>query len=97
MGKSRNEKKAIKKTKTDFKNIIPTELTNTPTIQLIGDKELTLDGCRGIVEYTDYSIKIKASCGVISVFGQRLNIKYLSVNSVVIEGRISSLEFIGER
>ena len=92
-----NSKKSIKQSVEELRNILPAEFTNMPTIQLIGSRELTLDGCKGIAEYTDNAIKIKTTCGVISVSGYCLNIKYLSVNSVVIEGKIQCVEFCGRR
>ena len=95
MGKS--SKKSIKQSVGELKNILPAEFTGMPTIQLIGSREFTLDGCKGIAEYSDYAIKIRTSCGVVCICGHRLNIRYLSINSVVVEGRISSVEFLDRR
>ena len=95
MGKS--SKKSLKQSVGELKNILPAEFTNMPAIQLIGSRELTLDGCKGIAEYSDYAIKIKTSCGAVTVSGHCLNIKYLSVNSVVIEGKIRCVEFCDRR
>ncbi len=97
MGKSSSEKKSVRQNISDIRNILPAELTHIPTLQIIGSRELTLDGCKGIAEYSDYAVMIKTACGLISVSGQKLNIKYLSVNSVVIEGKISGIEFIERR
>ena len=92
-----NSKKSIRQSVGEIRNILPAEFTNMPTIQLIGSRELTLDGCKGIAEYSDYTIKIKTTCGVVSVSGYCLNIKYLSMSSVVIEGKIQCVEFCGRR
>ena len=92
-----NNKKSVRQSVNELKDILPAEFTNMPTIQLIGSRELTLDGCKGIAEYSDYAVKLKTTCGLISVSGHCLNIKYLSVSSVVIEGKIVCVEFCGRR
>ena len=94
MGKNSNEKKSVIQSVGELRNIFPPELTNASTLQVVGSRELTIDGCRGIVEYSDYSIKIKTTDGTVMIEGHSLNIKYLSVSSVVIEGRITGIDFL---
>ncbi len=90
MGKNSKNKKTLGQS---MGSLFPPELTNASAVQIIGGKELTLDGCRGILEYSDFSVKIRTTDGAVTISGQNLNIKYISVNSVVIEGGITCVEF----
>lgn len=93
MGKDSKERKSVIQSVGELKNILPPEFTGASTMQICGNREITLDGCKGIVEYSDFEIKIKTLNGGVSIFGRDLNIKYLSVNSVVVEGKIKAVEF----
>lgn len=97
MNKNQNEKQSLKKSVCDLKNKLPLELTNGAVIEICSDRQITIDGCKGISEYSDFTIKIKTSNGLIAVSGRYLTIKYLSVSSVVIEGKILNVEFIDWR
>lgn len=90
MGKN---KKDFRQSMCDLKNKLPLELTNSSVMEICSDRQITIDGCKGIVEYSDFMVRIKTSGGVVSICGRRLNIKYLSINSVVIEGKLLKLEF----
>ena len=67
--------------------------SNPPMMQLIGSKELTIDGCKGIDEYSENRIRVKTACGIVIVSGFDLNIKYMSVSAMVIEGTIAEIKF----
>lgn len=90
MGKN---KKDLRQSMCDLKNKLPLELTNASVMEICSDRQITIDGCKGIVEYSDFMVKIKTAGGIVSIGGRYLNIKYLSVNSVVIEGKLLSVEF----
>lgn len=77
-----------------IRDCLPSELDSGPMMEVCSNREITIDGCRGITEYSEYTIKISTSHGVIAIEGKKLNIKYLSVSSVVIEGIIKGIEFV---
>ena len=66
---------------------------NPPIMQVVGSKELTIDGCKGIVEYSENIIKVKTACGIVIVNGFDLNIRYMSVSAMIIEGAIAEIKF----
>ena len=66
-------------------------------VKIIGNKELTIDGFKGIVEYSENIIKVKTACGIVAVSGFDLNIKYLSVTAMVIEGAITDISYEDKR
>ena len=74
------------------RDIMPSEFTSTPVIQLVGNKRLTVEGCKGIEEYSDIVIKVKTADGTAAAYGSGLNIKFLSTTAVIVEGRINRVE-----
>ena len=81
--------------KKDFERFFPTDLTsNLPLIEMTGNKEITVEGCTGVLKYENENIKINTKSMVISVSGRGLKLKYLSSSSLVIEGTVLKIEFI---
>lgn len=58
------------------------------------NREAVIEGCNAIEEYDENVVKIKVPKMGISFFGKNLEIKCMSSDSLVIEGVISSIEFI---
>ena len=65
----------------------------TPQIEMLSNKELNLDGCKGIIEYNDVYIRIKVSGGEITVTGDALNIPVFEGAAITVSGKIKSVEF----
>ena len=97
MRKKTNNQSSAEQKNDKSKRFFSPEVLSSPCIQIIGNRELTLDGFKGIAEYTNNDIKIKTACGIICISGNNLNIKYLSITAVVIEGNISCIEFLDKR
>lgn len=77
-----------------MKNIIPNEaLPNTAHIEILGNKECIIDGCKGIIEYNDTYIKLNIGAQLITFTGQDLSISSLNYENAVIEGSIMKIEF----
>lgn len=76
-----------------LRDAVPYDFTNRPVTELQSNRRLTIEGCRGIAEYTDVSIKIKTSDGTAAVYGRGLNITYLSTTAIIVEGYINRIEF----
>lgn len=62
-----------------------------PHIELQGDAELALDGCKGILEYTEESIRLHAGVLLLSVGGSNLCIRMYSEAQTVITGDIRQI------
>ena len=84
-----NEKKS-KKLPSFYKDIINV----SPYLQFTSNREVTLDGCKGILEYRSEVIRVNTNKMVVAFNGRGLNIKCLTNTSVVITGYITSDEFI---
>lgn len=72
----------------------PNMLLNIPYIELCGNRQATIEGSKGILEYTQEAIRINTGGMVISFCGRGMNIKCLNVNALVVEGYFTSVEFL---
>jgi sporulation protein YqfC len=72
----------------------PSAMSGVPQIELGGNREAVIDGCQGILEYSEDSIKLAAGKLNMLFTGRGLQIKVLTHDSAVIEGFISSIQFI---
>lgn len=74
---------------------VPQQLMpNMPYIELKGNREALIEGCKGILEYDTQVIRVNAGGLVISFCGRGLNIKCLTASSLIVEGYITSVEFV---
>ena len=69
-------------------------LSDTVRIELMGNHRAIVDGCRGIVEYSDGLVRIQTGDGMIRFTGSALSISCLTEDSSIIEGVITSLEYL---
>lgn len=63
-------------------------------IEMKSNREVVIEGCKSIEEYDENVIVIKVKKMVISFFGRDLEIKCLTPDSLVIEGFVTSVEFM---
>ena len=66
-----------------------------PMIRACGNREICIDGCRGILEYSEDRIRLNAGRIVIILTGNRLELTVYSEIETVICGQIFSVEFEG--
>ncbi|MCC8023451.1 MAG: YabP/YqfC family sporulation protein [Clostridiales bacterium] len=62
-------------------------------IELLGNRECVIDGCKGILEYDSDKIKLNLGGQTLSFSGQDLTIRSLNNESTVVEGLIMTMEF----
>lgn len=87
---SKENKNGLKKLPAFCKDMMGT----APYLQFNSNREVTLDGCKGILEYQSEIIRINTGKMVIAFKGRGLNIKCLTATSVVIGGYITLVEFL---
>ena len=64
-----------------------------PIVTIVGEFEINIENYRGIIEYTDTLIRIKAKSGQIKITGKRLQIEYYTNDDMMITGRIEKIEY----
>lgn len=62
--------------------------------ELNGNREVVVDGCKGILEYDENIVRLSTGKMITKFLGRHLNIKCLTPDSLVIEGVITNIEFI---
>ena len=65
----------------------------TPVRTVSGQRELSLENYRGIIEYTDTLVRIQTKNGQIRVTGKRLQVAYYTNDEMKVNGHIESIEY----
>ncbi len=58
------------------------------------NREVIFQGCRGVVEYREESVKLNTGRYLIAFEGRGLQIRWIDETEVVIKGFITSISFI---
>lgn len=64
-----------------------------PHIEMEGNREVILDGCEGVIEYNEDSIKLKAGTLLLTFTGEGLTVKSYANTEAIIEGTLVSVSF----
>ncbi len=62
-------------------------------VELLGNRQAMVDGCRSIIEYSDTCIRLSTSRLILKFTGTGLEIRALTDSSAIVEGTILSLEY----
>ena len=62
-------------------------------VEIVGNKEVIVDGCDGVVNYDTEIISLKSGKFLIEIKGRRLNLKVLTDSLAIISGIVSSIEY----
>ena len=66
---------------------------NFPTIQIRGNREITIDGCTGLLSYEHENILLETKYCRINITGRTLTLNNLTKNVLAIRGFIKNVEF----
>lgn len=69
-------------------------ILNPVSIEIKGNREVVVEGCKSILHYDENIVKINTNKMIISFFGRSLRIKCLTSDSLVIRGFITSIEYL---
>lgn len=62
-------------------------------MEVSGNHGVVLEGCGGIIEYTDDVVRVKTGKSITKFNGKNLEIKCIQIDSLIIQGFITSIEF----
>ena len=68
-------------------------MLDLPRISVCGDKEIYIENHKGIMEYTDCSIRIKTDKAVVHINGSDLRIIVLESDRMVVNGEFQSVDY----
>ncbi|MCX7746709.1 MAG: sporulation protein YqfC [Clostridia bacterium] len=93
--KSKKEPKVKLKEKVTEILELPKEIVlNIPKLTMIGNQNLLIENYKGIIEYDDNRIRLNTSIGTIRICGERLVIKEITSEDIMVDGAILSLEIL---
>lgn len=70
------------------------DLGSAPTIEMLSNRQITVEGSTGILLYESENIKVNTNRMVISFCGRGLCVRCISSSCVEIDGFVSKIEFI---
>lgn len=83
-----SEKKSRKRR---FASLPPME--SVPCIELSGNREVVLEGSKGVLEYTPETVRVNTVGMIVSFHGRGLDLRCISPSALIIGGTITSIEF----
>lgn len=83
----------IKSSKPKFRLFDSLPEVTGPIIRICGNKEVSVDGCRGVTDYYENRIKLSIPGGSVTFLGSNLRITAFTDTSVLIKGRLENVEF----
>ena len=75
------------------KNMVRKEKTGGFFMEIEGRQRAILSGCRGIEAYTEDHVSLRTPFGLVTVYGQGLEMGCMPVDGTTIIGSISRIEF----
>lgn len=91
--KSHDEEKPMLRERVADAMDIPKEvLLDTVLISCIGNRELTLENYKSILEYSDTCIRVKANPKPVKITGTRLELRNITRDLLYIVGHINRIE-----
>ena len=66
---------------------------NFPTVQIRGNREITIDGCTGLLSYAQEIILLETRYCRIGINGRTLTLNNLTGNVLAVRGFIKNVEF----
>lgn len=87
------DKTTVREKLADSIDVSKEVLLDTILLSMIGERELTVENYKSIIEYTDTCIRIKANPYPLKITGTGLEIRNITRELLYITGRIHSFAF----
>lgn len=84
-------KKSVKRRITTAFELPKDIILDLPSIYLIGDEELVISNHKGILGYVRELVSIKTSIGHVKISGQKLALKEVSRENIIVTGKIENI------
>lgn len=83
-----------KKAKEKKRRFVPTALSDEPKLEAVGNREIIVEGCKGISEYSESLIKLNTGSLSMGFKGAEMLIQSFDNSVVVIKGIITEIYFV---
>ncbi len=74
---------------------LPDILLNEAKIEMLSNREIIVDGCKGVVEYGENLIKLNIGELTLSLVGDEMLIESFDGGVVVVRGKFAEISFVG--
>ncbi len=68
-------------------------VTNAPCIELSGNREILIEGSKGVLEYSTETVRVNTQGMIVSIAGRELNLRCISESALIIDGFITAVTF----
>ena len=75
------------------KSEMPASVLASPHIEAFSNKEIIIDGCKGVIDYSDDYIKLKLKKGSLILCGSSFYIYLFENGTINIKGELKTMEF----
>lgn len=73
---------------------LPDEIVSKiPKITTLGFEEIIIENYKSILEYQDFFIRVNTHIGIININGFELTMDEMTVDDIMIKGKIESIDF----
>ena len=83
----------VKEKMTDLLSLPKEIALNLPLIMATGQDEINIENYKTLVEFTDTKIRIHTSIGMLTIEGQKLKLKQITTEHVLITGNIKKIHW----
>ncbi len=84
----------MRKRQAEYRELSAAFSGNEALVTVSGNRELTVEGYRGIISYEAFEVKINTRDKIICVRGEELVLLHITDELLSIAGKISAVEFI---
>lgn len=88
------EKNPIKRQVSELFEIPREIILNLPLVTVTGNREMSIENYKGVIEYTEEKIRINTSCGIMKIEGKNLFLKQITSEHILIIGIINKFEYL---
>lgn len=68
-------------------------MTAAPCLELTGNREAVLEGCKGVLEYSPACVRVNTGGMIVTFRGRELALRCISPSALIINGCINAVEF----
>ncbi|MCQ4725328.1 sporulation protein YqfC [Anaerotignum faecicola] len=86
--------RGIKRTFAEAMELPKESILNLPLITILGREELFIENYKGIIEYSDETVRISTGIGVLKIEGRGLFLKSILPESITLMGTFTAVQYI---
>lgn len=86
--------KGIKRTFAEAMELPKEAVLNLPLITILGREELFIENYKGIIEYSEETVRVSTGIGVLKIDGRGLFLKSILAESITLTGTFAAIQYL---